>query len=260
MLSPAFASGHSVLTVPKSRRVGFTTRSTVSTATGPSQSGGFAWAALGMCLASGRKQVGLRGGSSTLRPAIAHVLGVQAPAAFWDPLELSADGDVALFKSRKAASVVHGRMCMVACAYELGCQHFSQSFVAWADMPGALQTCTAEFLALCELFSHKFGWHRRTQPVDREIAQLLSTTPWLRRSDFDSMVRQHLHAFHGLGGALQVRAALAEVRKSTEGRSREAVRSWPAYLYKLLKKAFVEAKSTRTDPVAGLGTASSTGA
>jgi len=96
--------------------------------------------------------------------------------------------------------------------------------------------------------------------VDREIAQLLSTTPWLRRSDFDSMVRQHLHAFHGLGGALQVRAALAEVRKGTEGRSREAVRSWPAYLYKLLKKAFVEAKSTRTDPAAGLGTASSTGA
>ena len=112
------------------------------------------------------RQVGLRGGSaSTLRPAIAHVLGVRAPAAFWDPLELSADGDVALFKSRKAASVVHGRMCMVACAYELGCQHFSQSFVAWADMPGALQTCTAEFLALCELFSHKFGWHRRAQPV-----------------------------------------------------------------------------------------------
>eukprot|EP00439_Symbiodinium_sp_Y106_P064111 s860_g10.t1 len=49
------------------------------------------------------------------------------------------------------------------------------------------------------------------------------------------------------------------VRKGTEGRSREAVRSWPAYLYKLLKNAFVEAKSTRTDPAAGLGTASSTG-
>ena len=55
---------------------------------------------------------------------------------------------------------------MVACAYELGCQRFSQSFVAWADMPGALQTCTAEFLALCELFSHKFGWHR-AQPVSK---------------------------------------------------------------------------------------------
>mmetsp|Transcript_11330 Transcript_11330/g.26065 ORF Transcript_11330/g.26065 Transcript_11330/m.26065 type:complete len:223 (+) Transcript_11330:71-739(+) len=87
--------------------------------------------------------------------------------------------------------------------------------------------------------------------VEREIAQLLAATPWLRRSDFDPQVRQHLHAFHGLGGALQVRAALEEVRSTTEGRNRASVRSWPAYLYKLLKNAFVDAKAARNEPSSG---------
>ena len=34
--------------------------------------------------------------------------------------------------------------------------------------------------------------------------------PHVPRTDFDPMVRQHLHAFHGLGGAAQVREALQE--------------------------------------------------
>ena len=48
---------------------------------------------------------------------------------------------------------------MIACTYELGYKQFSKSLAAWTDMPGDLQGCMAEFLALCELFSRKFGWH-----------------------------------------------------------------------------------------------------
>ena len=81
--------------------------------------------------------------------------------------------------------------------------------------------------------------------VEREIALILATSPMLRRTDFDPMVRQHLHAFHGLGGAAQVREALQEVRGIIEGRGRQSVKSWPAYLYKLLKNGFVKAKDAR---------------
>eukprot|EP00438_Fugacium_kawagutii_P006230 Skav208379 [mRNA] locus=scaffold3508:55243:62811:+ [translate_table: standard] len=38
-------------------------------------------------------------------------LGVQAPVGFWDPLGLSADGDVDTFKRRRAAELKHGRIC-----------------------------------------------------------------------------------------------------------------------------------------------------
>ncbi|CAK9045861.1 unnamed protein product [Durusdinium trenchii] len=74
--------------------------------------------------------------------------------------------------------------------------------------------------------------------VEREIALILATSPVLRRADFDPMVRQHLHAFHSLGGASQVRATV-------ERRPRESVKSWPAYLYKLLKNAFATSKAAR---------------
>mmetsp|Transcript_34613 Transcript_34613/g.55323 ORF Transcript_34613/g.55323 Transcript_34613/m.55323 type:complete len:236 (-) Transcript_34613:171-878(-) len=83
--------------------------------------------------------------------------------------------------------------------------------------------------------------------VEREIASILAACPVLHRTDFDPMVRQHLHAFHGLGGAPQVREALEEVRVVIIGRPRETVKSWPAYLYKLLKNAFLKAKAARYD-------------
>ena len=38
-------------------------------------------------------------------------LGVQAPVGFWDPLGLSADGDVDTFKRRRAVELKHGRIC-----------------------------------------------------------------------------------------------------------------------------------------------------
>merc|ERR1712223_1676186 len=41
-------------------------------------------------------------------------LGVQAPVGFWDPLGLSADGDVATFKRRRTTEIKHGRICMLA--------------------------------------------------------------------------------------------------------------------------------------------------
>ncbi|CAK0811692.1 unnamed protein product [Prorocentrum cordatum] len=41
-------------------------------------------------------------------------LGVQAPLGFWDPLGLSADGDVASFKRRRSVEIKHGRICMMA--------------------------------------------------------------------------------------------------------------------------------------------------
>merc|ERR1711959_876569 len=42
-------------------------------------------------------------------------LGVQEPVGFWDPLGLSADGDLATFKRRRTAEIKHGRICMIAC-------------------------------------------------------------------------------------------------------------------------------------------------
>merc|ERR1712151_1439813 len=41
-------------------------------------------------------------------------LGVQEPVGFWDPLGLSADGDTATFKRRRAAEIKHGRVSMLA--------------------------------------------------------------------------------------------------------------------------------------------------
>merc|ERR1712137_301087 len=42
-------------------------------------------------------------------------LGVQAPVGFWDPLGLSADGDVDNFRRRRGVELKHGRICMLAC-------------------------------------------------------------------------------------------------------------------------------------------------
>merc|ERR1711992_499396 len=41
-------------------------------------------------------------------------LGVQAPVGFWDPLGLSADGDVATFRRRRTTEIKHGRISMLA--------------------------------------------------------------------------------------------------------------------------------------------------
>jgi len=46
--------------------------------------------------------------------AFENELGVQPPLGFWDPLGLSADGDVASFRRRRSVEVKHGRICMLA--------------------------------------------------------------------------------------------------------------------------------------------------
>mmetsp|Transcript_66497 Transcript_66497/g.194584 ORF Transcript_66497/g.194584 Transcript_66497/m.194584 type:complete len:277 (-) Transcript_66497:136-966(-) len=46
--------------------------------------------------------------------AFENELGVQAPVGFWDPLGLSSDGDVAVFKRRRETEIKHGRVSMLA--------------------------------------------------------------------------------------------------------------------------------------------------
>uniref|UniRef100_UPI002FE4FB1B Chlorophyll a-chlorophyll c-peridinin-protein-complex I-17, acpPCI-17 n=1 Tax=Amphidinium carterae TaxID=2961 RepID=UPI002FE4FB1B len=40
--------------------------------------------------------------------------GVQAPVGYWDPLGFARDGNVALFKIRRATEIKHGRISMLA--------------------------------------------------------------------------------------------------------------------------------------------------
>mmetsp|Transcript_24239 Transcript_24239/g.50288 ORF Transcript_24239/g.50288 Transcript_24239/m.50288 type:complete len:211 (+) Transcript_24239:2-634(+) len=69
-------------------------------------------------------------------------LGVQAPVGFWDPLGLSADGDVDTFKRRRAAELKHGRICMLACIGYIVPEYFRwpgylspEKGIKFADMP-----------------------------------------------------------------------------------------------------------------------------
>ncbi|CAK9077649.1 unnamed protein product [Durusdinium trenchii] len=69
-------------------------------------------------------------------------LGVQAPVGFWDPLGLSADGDVETFKRRRAVELKHGRICMLACVGYIVPEYFRwpgylspEKGIKFADMP-----------------------------------------------------------------------------------------------------------------------------
>ena len=53
-------------------------------------------------------------GTKISKAAFESELGVQAPVGFWDPLGLSADGDVATFSRRRETELKHGRLCMLA--------------------------------------------------------------------------------------------------------------------------------------------------
>merc|ERR1711935_765345 len=46
--------------------------------------------------------------------AFENELGVQAPVGYWDPLGLTADGDVESFKRRRETEIKHGRISMLA--------------------------------------------------------------------------------------------------------------------------------------------------
>ncbi|CAE6914821.1 FCPE [Symbiodinium sp. CCMP2592] len=69
-------------------------------------------------------------------------LGVQAPVGFWDPLGLSADGDMDTFKRRRAVELKHGRICMLACVGYIIPEYFRwpgylspEKGLKFADMP-----------------------------------------------------------------------------------------------------------------------------
>ena len=78
-------------------------------------------------------------------------------------------------------------------------------------------------------------WKRE---IDRRIDVLLDkgTTP-LQRKDFDFRVKRFLHEYSVHSTVARVSEALAHVEATTIGRGRNDVRSWPAYLATLLRRA-----------------------
>lgn len=74
------------------------------------------------------------------------------------------------------------------------------------------------------------------------VQDMLKTCSTLLRSDVDALVRQHLHAIHGMGGSSAVRRSLETVATAARRKKREEIRVWPAYIVTLLKSSFVEEK------------------
>jgi hypothetical protein len=58
----------------------------------------------------------------------------------------------------------------------------------------------------------------------------------IEQQDFDFKVVQYLRSIHESRGRSGVRAALAHLLEVTSGKTREGVRSWPAYALTLLRK------------------------
>jgi hypothetical protein len=69
-----------------------------------------------------------------------------------------------------------------------------------------------------------------------ELRSLVKDNPTLQWSDFDGLVRQYLHAIHGIGGPEKVRDALEVVDRSTREKPRAWAKNWSAYLNTCLKK------------------------
>mmetsp|Transcript_139596 Transcript_139596/g.197662 ORF Transcript_139596/g.197662 Transcript_139596/m.197662 type:complete len:435 (-) Transcript_139596:67-1371(-) len=102
-------------------------------------------------------------------------LGVQAPVGFWDPLGLSADGDVDTFKRRRAVELKHGRICMLACVGYIVPEYFRwpgylspEKGIKFADMPhgiAAISKVPLEGWVQIALFlSHYEGYFWRQDP------------------------------------------------------------------------------------------------
>merc|ERR1719330_2064131 len=72
----------------------------------------------GTMAAAGAGRIGRSGNKSarksTRLQAFENELGVQAPVGFWDPLELSKDGNEDVFKRRRSVEIKHGRVSMLA--------------------------------------------------------------------------------------------------------------------------------------------------
>ncbi|CAE7797739.1 FCPF [Symbiodinium necroappetens] len=102
-------------------------------------------------------------------------LGVQAPVGFWDPLGLSADGDVDTFKRRRAAELKHGRICMLACVGYIVPEYFRwpgflspEKGLKFADMPhgiAAISKVPLEgWLQIVLFVGHYEGYFWRQDP------------------------------------------------------------------------------------------------
>jgi len=98
--------------------------------------------------------------------AFENELGVQAPVGFWDPLKLSADGDVETFKRRRESELKNGRVAMFAVmGYILPEYYKFPGYLApsldlkFVDVPNGLGALTKvptegilQWLALCGFY------------------------------------------------------------------------------------------------------------
>lgn len=71
-------------------------------------------------------------------------IGAIPPLGYWDPLGMSKDGDVNLYKRRRASEVKHGRVCMLATIGYIVPEYFRfpgeiSKGVLFADMPNGLE-------------------------------------------------------------------------------------------------------------------------
>eukprot|EP00415_Alexandrium_ostenfeldii_P002695 UN2695 len=104
--------------------------------------------------------------------AFENELGVQAPVGFFDPLGMSKDGDVEVFRRRREAEIKNGRVAMFAAMGFIAAEWFrfpgylSPSLgIKFSDIPNGLQAIDkvpalgwAQWLIFCGLID--FGLYR----------------------------------------------------------------------------------------------------
>jgi len=120
--------------------------------------------------------------------AFENELGVQAPVGFWDPLGLSKDGDVEVFKRRREAELKNGRVAMFAAMGYIVPEYFRfpgylspTESIKFADVPNGLAAISkvpflgwVQWLIFCGLID--FGLYRSDpsrDPGDYENAGIL---------------------------------------------------------------------------------------
>merc|ERR1719414_1929020 len=135
--------------------------------------------------------------ASPLR-AFENELGVQPPVGFWDPLELSKDGNEDLFKRRRSVEIKHGRVSMLAAMGYMTPEitgkwpgYLSPSAgLKFQDIPNGLAACSkvpaagwAQILAYggyCE-YTGGFDEYMKGDPGDFGWKLLTSSDPEAKR-------------------------------------------------------------------------------
>merc|ERR1740121_139476 len=104
--------------------------------------------------------------------AFENELGVQAPVGYWDPLGLSADGDVDSFKRRRETELKHGRVSMLATMGYIAPEYFKfggflspSAGVQFSDVPNGLAAFSkvpgagiCQIVIFCGLTEVNFGF------------------------------------------------------------------------------------------------------